>query len=632
MTISFSDNFFKYDMNDGYYPCFSDEGNGKYRIDLQKTEDSSDNILKLSQTINLMGKRIKEMGITNYVQCLMLERNSSFFVSNLLCLSSYSSEKFKPAESRIVLIKKRALEDPLVLESNKRARHNEPSFDVFSLVSSEWNSKIKHINEQCLLLEQAISNAKDGLVILPDASIKKLTIEDVEVILKNMRLLIDTYPTYPEIQNLVGKMNRAWPQMLKHVKSEEQEIVPKLMFQYLQERMAIPTLFCQFAKKLSKEEARRFYGCLLGFKGPNFMNWLFLATVTTFSEKLKSETNLLYYSISRFRYLFVSKDPDFYVKSFISFIDWMLDKIPVQYCKEKVTIYELFARNCMNKFIENNLPIPQGINELYQKIKKLDNGFTSEIFYRELLANLFEVNGKTTLQECEIPLEGVTTYLIEDGFLQLLASLYGKAIRQCIAENHPKILILKRMLQIADDKKYYYAYTQTSIKYEHCSSRVRYREFLFLGNQGFGCGNFPGILVFKIDPNKFKDDHLEEIDVVCEKGEQINKFFNQKPLVEMEAKAIGYIPFPEQTVGNCAPKSVSLSCFALAFLAYGYEQLKTDHFNDVQKAFESECRSLHQELNNSVRNALLQEYEKRHREGSKQPLDEALLTRIKAIK
>lgn len=458
----------------------------------------------------------------------------------------------------------------------------------------------------------------------PIDPLKKRILQAVKGFASNERgiRLDDMVHLLKEVRNYSGlmqKVNSCWMKIFKHLEPEEQDKMPALLFEHFGEELRLPEPFEQFKQTLMSKEV--FFSCLTGKRRQHYFQFAFS---TCLNEK-SSVTDLLFYLFSLFREVFSLKQEEAYIKSFLSCIKWLLDcDCRVQHYHEGQTTLEVFELYCIKLFKLLGRSIPPGFEELHERIKKLDGGFTQEKQYRELIAHLFEVGGKSKLHQFQIDLGGISATILSD-FFEKVYRYYNEARLTLIEAHHADRLVLKKTYEVEQDKDCF-IFGHTDRRIAHSLGYVRFREYIFIGNQGMNCGLFPGILILKINPNKFCSENFNEINFSLEKEDYIN-FINQEALKEMEAQIYGYIPLMKQKVANCATKVVLLNLFSVIFLSLAYEDL-----NDFKEALKKHLIKTHEIfklVDNEVKLEILKQYNKLHQDPNfKQPFATKLIQDI----
>lgn len=343
-------------------------------------------------------------------------------------------------------------------------------------------------------------------------------------------------------------------------------------------------------------------------------------------------------------------------KEYIDLLNWLLDKADAENQNRifvpsiRHTLLQIFYSHGLPRFKK---PYTPELIALESRMINLDNGFAREFRERMLLALLFGLKGMSSIDPITFRLGG---FRQETGILkteskdlhinsQLNEYVYPilqdtmKQLEQ--TDEHTEWLNQLNQMFSKDGIPEFDAHlcvNQTDISSPHAWSQVRYKEYLLIGNQGYGCGDYPGVLVFKINPlnfdpknsTKFKITMASEPTASRFKKGFDKKFLKQDYFQNLDAEFIGHLRLPLQKVGNCPWKAVKLNLFSAMFALNAYDDLKAGKsFKKIEKNLKPVCNQFKKDLTQPIREKLLENYIKRHADGSypREP-DEKLLETI----
>lgn len=352
-------------------------------------------------------------------------------------------------------------------------------------------------------------------------------------------------------------------------------------------------------------------------------------------------------------------------EEYLGLIRWMIEKQQEE-IGNFIYIYSygnyLFPQTLLQTFHHYYLrnfekPYSQPVQDLEQRFLQLDQDLTLESQERVLLSNLFGIGGYSSLHGSRFSLEGFrletrgvpgsqtfhpVSDLVDYVFPFLETTINRLSSRTGLKE--PLELLQRTLRQSPPD---FHALvcgnpTDHPNKLPHAWSQVRYKEYLLIGNQGYASGEFPGIMIFKINPEKFDPANSKLLQLTKAKSPMKRFFFSREPMsgylnqeyfAELSPQWVGYIPLPYQKMANCPWKAFRLNLLSTLFILGGYESLKAgENPNLIVKRLGT--KSLINKLSRSIRKDLLQRYVTRHSRGSGQQPDHDLLKKIadKAVK
>ncbi|MBA3723115.1 MAG: hypothetical protein H0W88_12045 [Parachlamydiaceae bacterium] len=315
----------------------------------------------------------------------------------------------------------------------------------------------------------------------------------------------------------------------------------------------------------------------------------------------------------------------------LAIINWLIDKEDIRL----VTKYGNTPLSIFYTTILQNTPRPhkQNLVDLENRFLQIDEGFTQEYRDRKLLANIFGINGNTELRNIKISLDG---FSLGDGSLADEDPFpFKHSLKQII---YPELkLVLKDLLQKSSYKDKIAQLQDLIEKKEsadfssllcskfssletmgHGWSQVYYKGLLLLGNQGYGCGNYPGIIALKVNSEKFKSSNSSKfnLDIGIQSslfGLNRKAFLKQEYFEGLNPKWLGHFPLPYQRVGNCPWKAFKLNILSLLFIICAGEDLeKGESFNTLQKRCRGVCISITKEIVDQIRVRMLEKYLTKH--------------------
>ncbi|MBA3723116.1 MAG: hypothetical protein H0W88_12050 [Parachlamydiaceae bacterium] len=331
----------------------------------------------------------------------------------------------------------------------------------------------------------------------------------------------------------------------------------------------------------------------------------------------------------------------------LEIINWLLDKEDIkQIPKNSQTPLAFFQEKVLKNTPQ---PYKQNILDLEKRFTQMDAGFTQEFNDRRLLANIFGIGGNTKIQNIFADMSGFPfeTGILRDGelspFKHNLNQIIYAELKLILGDSAQKSIYKDKLLQlqVLIDKKESPDFSSQLcvnatdlVDQPHAWSQVFYKGFLLIGNQGYGCQDYPGIVAFKVDKDKFKSSNSTKFKLESDKLGSLfgmsMAFLNQEYFEGLNASALGYLPRPSQRGSNCPWKAIKLNILSLLFIICSGEDLgKGESFKTLQKRHSSECLSIMREIVDQLKIRLLEKYLKKHSDlNCNQKIDNTLIKNL----
>lgn len=382
----------------------------------------------------------------------------------------------------------------------------------------------------------------------------------------------------------------------------------------------------------------------------------FKVLVNNYTKYLAYGSKYSYLDAGNFYLAMISKLLNVSDKQYLDLLNWILDKEMA--ANQKAHYISKNAYTCLSLFYYQCLPLfqrpyPQEVADLEKRMINFDNGFTQEFNERRLLAVLFGLNGTTSIDSVSFELRG---FIQQTGDLKtnqsethvnsqlneyvypILGDTLNKLMQNPNYANH--LIQLNQVLSedVLEDFEAQLCVNGTGDHRAHAWSQVRYKDYLLIGNQGYGCGNFSGVLVLKINSKEFNPKNSCKLKLSLN-SQPTSSFFREGPNQEflkqeyfdkLDPQFVGYLSLPKQKAGNCPWKAIKLNLISSLFILNTFDELESGKsFTDIEKKLKPLCNHLKKELTHPVREKILENYLIRHTDDScPQKPDEALLDRI----
>lgn len=331
-------------------------------------------------------------------------------------------------------------------------------------------------------------------------------------------------------------------------------------------------------------------------------------------------------------------------KKFIALVNWLMSKEePYTILQHDITPLSKSFTNVLQGLKESS---SEEIKQFERTFHQWSDNFVQEYNERKILANLFGIGGRSKIKNQSFELDGLRTekgndaYVglsVPDTILPLLSPILGDLIKT--SEHKENLIDLKKSLEntnTTDLQIQICSNKPDHLKEEHHAwSQVRYKNYLLIGNRGLGSGEFPGILIFKINPENFKPENSSRYNLSIEPRYSyffgINSdYLKQEYFQGLNPEFIGHIKLSPQSMGNCPWMGVKMNILSTLFIKSAYEDLeKGIPFKNIRKNRAPLFKGLIRKMMLPLRLNLLQNYLKKHNSKlSTQEPDRELLNKI----
>lgn len=264
--------------------------------------------------------------------------------------------------------------------------------------------------------------------------------------------------------------------------------------------------------------------------------------------------------------------------------------------------------------------------ELSKKIELADDGFTQEFLERHLLSNFFGLDANTKINQTEYDLGGIHPFSykqflkIDESFDYLSQNLKMFDIKKVLEKLQKQHVVYESQLSHLNHilkneaENHFHISTITVGDMSHAVSQVKYKNFLFLGNRGGGSDPYPGILVFKIDGQKFNPKNGKSLLLnKLSYFRYIKDLLRQDYFKGLNAKFLGYIPLPYQWHKNCPWKAFKMNIFSTLLITQTADLLeKGEKFGKIKEKV-LPCLKLQKIVSHECRLQAFSHYLERHK-------------------
>ncbi|MBA3720850.1 MAG: hypothetical protein H0W88_00440 [Parachlamydiaceae bacterium] len=426
-------------------------------------------------------------------------------------------------------------------------------------------------------------------------------------------------PTHHHANFLLNNINENGSVLCSLLKTDEEKLeFIDLLYQTYGKELRLPPKLAEFYQVLDNEyEKQRFYRYFcINEEKPVFLKNILLLCFGTTEDSFTNLKKLPLLSLL-IRFYTGSEDVQS-IKAFEAIAQWIVEKdrksVLTLANDNGYTVFQGIWNNCILAYPRDS--IPQPIIKLSNKIEKIDNNFTLEIYYRKLLANLFGIDTNSIIADQAFTLASLFQFNNNHPLHipTFLKPFLEESIKELYKESiHQKTILEKAFPYLSQESNDHYNSFHI-IRDEHQINIVQFREYLLVGNQGMGCGEFSGITIFKMNEDKFNGQDINNFDFTSleKEGKISSDFFEQPFLKDIESEYVGHIPLAAQNIENCPWKSWKASIISTLFILSSYDELQYKSFESVQKSHEKDCKNLARALAVKVKTKVLQSYVHMH--------------------